>query len=473
MQPSPHMSQRTVPMKDNSEHRVKQLRGEDLHCKCCCDLGLEETTARVSGKRAPAFTSQELEKLVDGVLPQYTLLYSPPDKQVSAHQKKDIWRAIAKDVRTLGVYHRQSTLCRKRWEDIRHWSKKTTEAQLGMASQPSSGGGAVAPEHKGAASHMALEGDTTESEFTSGTECEGSSTAGTGADTSDTDSSSDGSSLVVAATSVPPASTARPSHRSRTSTSATTSPGPVVPVVTGIWSAPATRAASVARSHSTDSPPPVKHQKLASARRERGKTPATKAAPRGPVGSVESAVTPSKVGKGHKKPGKSGKSSTAEKTAIIPAAQEATARTSPVAQEPTASTSPAAQEPTAISSPAAQEPTASTSPAAQEPTASTSPAAQEPTAITSPAAQEATASCSPAAQEATASSSPAAQEDEALWAPCPLQNQWRLSSTTSVLNRMKHSGHHAPSRTSGDCHPLVRLWLCTPQDGTVGNPPTV
>ncbi|KAJ1188470.1 hypothetical protein NDU88_005231 [Pleurodeles waltl] len=199
--------------------------------------------ARVSGERAPAFTSEELEKLVDGVLPQYKLLYGPPDKQVSAHQKKDIWRAIANDVRTLGVYHRRSTHCRKRWEDIRRWSKKTAEAQLGMASQrgrgarrtmtplmfrilavaypeldghlrasqqtqgASSGGEAVAPEQEGAASHMALEGDTTESEFTSGMEDEGSSTAGTGAETSDTDSSSDGSSLVEAATSVPSAST--------------------------------------------------------------------------------------------------------------------------------------------------------------------------------------------------------------------------------------------------------------------------
>ncbi|KAJ1080606.1 hypothetical protein NDU88_000800 [Pleurodeles waltl] len=109
--------------------------GEDLHCKCCCDLGLEETMARASGERAPAFTSEELEKLVDGVLPQYTLLYGPPDQQVSAHQKKDIWRAIAKDVRTLGFHHIRSTHCRKRWEDIRRWSKKTAEAQLGMASQ--------------------------------------------------------------------------------------------------------------------------------------------------------------------------------------------------------------------------------------------------------------------------------------------------------------------------------------------------
>ncbi|KAJ1219126.1 hypothetical protein NDU88_006697 [Pleurodeles waltl] len=66
---------------------------------------------------------------------QYNLHNGPPDKQVSAQQKKDIWRAIAKDVRTLGVYHRRSTHCRKRWEDICRWSKKTAEAQLGMASQ--------------------------------------------------------------------------------------------------------------------------------------------------------------------------------------------------------------------------------------------------------------------------------------------------------------------------------------------------
>ncbi|KAJ1210503.1 hypothetical protein NDU88_005867 [Pleurodeles waltl] len=284
-----------------------------------------------------------------------------PKGPVSAHQKKDIWRAIAKDIRTLVVYHRRSTHCRKRWEDIRRWSKKTAEAQLGMSSQrgrgarrtmtplmfrilvvaypeldgrlrasqqpqgASSGGGAVASEHEGAASHMALEGDTTESDFTSGMEA----------------------------------------------------------------------------------------KKLASARRERGKTPATKAASRGTGGSVESAVTPSKVGKGHKKPGKSGKSSMAEKTAIIPAAQEA--RTSPAAQEATASTSPPAQEATASTSPPAQE--ASTSPAAQEATASTSPPAQEATASTSPASQKATASTSPPAQEATASTSPPAQEATASTSP--------------------------------------------------------
>ncbi|KAJ1168366.1 hypothetical protein NDU88_000292 [Pleurodeles waltl] len=55
--------------------------------------------------------------------------------QVSAHQKKDIWRAIAKDVRTLGVHQRRSTHCLKRWENIRRWSKKTAEAQLGRGAR--------------------------------------------------------------------------------------------------------------------------------------------------------------------------------------------------------------------------------------------------------------------------------------------------------------------------------------------------
>ncbi|KAJ1155191.1 hypothetical protein NDU88_007926 [Pleurodeles waltl] len=90
--------------------------------------------ARVTGERAHAFTVEELERLVDGVLPQYTLLYTPPDKQVSANQKKGIWCAITKEVRTLGVYHRRSTHCRKIREDLRRWTKKTAEAQLGWPS---------------------------------------------------------------------------------------------------------------------------------------------------------------------------------------------------------------------------------------------------------------------------------------------------------------------------------------------------
>ncbi|KAJ1210759.1 hypothetical protein NDU88_006121 [Pleurodeles waltl] len=102
---------------------------------CCGDLCLEPTLACVTGERAPTFTLVELERLVDGVLTQYELLYGPPDQQVSAHQKKGIWCAIAKDVRTLGVYGRWSTHCRKRWEDLGRWAWKTAEAQLGIAFQ--------------------------------------------------------------------------------------------------------------------------------------------------------------------------------------------------------------------------------------------------------------------------------------------------------------------------------------------------
>ncbi|KAJ1154296.1 hypothetical protein NDU88_007049 [Pleurodeles waltl] len=87
--------------------------------------------ARVTGERAPAFTSEELERLMDVVLPQYGQLHGPPDQQVSAHQKKGIWHAIAKDMRTLGAYGRQSTHCQKWWEDLRRWARKTVEVQLG------------------------------------------------------------------------------------------------------------------------------------------------------------------------------------------------------------------------------------------------------------------------------------------------------------------------------------------------------
>ncbi|KAJ1126121.1 hypothetical protein NDU88_004530 [Pleurodeles waltl] len=312
--------------------------------------------ARAYGERAPAFTAEELEKLVDWVLPQYTLLYGPPDQQVSAHQKKDIWSAIAKDVRTLGVHHRQSTHCRKRWEDIRRWSKKTAEAQLGMASQCGRGA------HRTmtplmfrilAVAYPELDGHVRASQQTQG----------------------------------------------------------------GMWSAPATRPASLSQSHSTASPPPVKHQKLVSARLERGKTPASQAAHRGPGGSVDSAVTPPKVGKWQKKPAKSVRSSTAEKSAIIPAGQEATANPIVAAQEDTASPIVAAQENTTSPIVAAQEDTASHSPAAQEGPTSHSPAAQEGPASHSPAAQEGPASHSPAAHEGPASHSPAAQEGPAIHSP--------------------------------------------------------
>ncbi|KAJ1155743.1 hypothetical protein NDU88_008472 [Pleurodeles waltl] len=217
--------------------------------------------AAATGERAPAFSSEELEKLVDGVLPQYALLYGLPDQQVSAHQKIDIWRAIAKDVRALGVHTRRGTHCRKRWEDICRGSRKTAEALLGMASQPrrgasrtltplmsrilavaypdldgrlrtskqtqgaSSGGGEVASAQEGAASHMAPEGHATDSDMTSETEGEGGSTTGTRGDGSDTDTSSEGSSLAVAATSVPTAETGTAATQ-RTSSALPAAPRP-------------------------------------------------------------------------------------------------------------------------------------------------------------------------------------------------------------------------------------------------------
>ncbi|KAJ1115667.1 hypothetical protein NDU88_003889 [Pleurodeles waltl] len=121
--------------------------------------------------------------------------------------------------------------------------------------------------------------------------------------------------------------------------------------------------------------------KLDSAQRERVKTPASKAAHKGPGGSVDSSVTPPKEGKGQKKSPKSGRSSTAEKTVIIPATQEATASPIVTGQEATARVSAlegspivTGQEATARVS--AQEGSASHSPAAQKGPGSHSPAAQ-------------------------------------------------------------------------------------------------
>ncbi|KAJ1140586.1 hypothetical protein NDU88_006935 [Pleurodeles waltl] len=192
---------------------------------------------------------------------------------------------------------------------------------------------------------------------------------------------------------------------SRTSTSAKTILGPVVPVVTGMWSAPATRTASVSRSHSTASPP-LKHQKLDSARRERGKTPASKAAHKGPEGSVDSAVTPPRVGKGQKKSPKSGRSSTAEKTAIIPAAQEATASPIVTGQEATARVTGQEASPMVTGQETTTRVTvqeASPIITGQEATARVT--AQEASPIVT--GQEATASHSPTGQEGPASHSPA------------------------------------------------------------------
>ncbi|KAJ1177180.1 hypothetical protein NDU88_002442 [Pleurodeles waltl] len=389
--------------------------------------------AAATGERAPAFTSEELEKLVDGVLPQYALLYGPPDQQVSAHQKVDIWRAIAKDIRTLGVHNRRGTHCRKRWEDIRRGSRKTAEALLGMASQrrrdamrqltplmsrilavaypdldgrvrtsqqtqgASSGGGEVALEHEGAASHMAPEGHATDSDLTSETEGEGGSTTGTRGGISDTDTSSEGSSLVVAATSVPTATTgtaatqrtssalpAAPqrSHRARSHIKAgisfapgTSGPAPVTPAalseevidllrtlivgqstllnaIQGVEREvhrsnaylEGIHSATSASSKGTASPPPGKKTKKAKGWREKTETAASTGTTLAPSGSGVPPGTSPKGGKGHRGSGKDGKGSTADKSGSRRAAQEGPTSPIPGVKEDTHGHGPPAQE---------------------------------------------------------------------------------------------------------------------------------
>ncbi|KAJ1200360.1 hypothetical protein NDU88_004184 [Pleurodeles waltl] len=55
---------------------------EVFHWVCCCVLVTQ--MARVTGEMAPAFTSEELEKLVNRVLPLYAKLYGRPEVQVSS-----------------------------------------------------------------------------------------------------------------------------------------------------------------------------------------------------------------------------------------------------------------------------------------------------------------------------------------------------------------------------------------------------
>ncbi|KAJ1161379.1 hypothetical protein NDU88_001866 [Pleurodeles waltl] len=105
----------------------------------------------------------------------------------------------------------------------------------------------------------------------------------------------------------------RPSHKTAISNSNTTKPGPIRTVVQGLWSPPPSRATTPARSQGTPSPPPEKHPKVSSARRERPRTPGTKIPTLAPSGSGVPPGTPPKVSKGHRRPGKGGKGSTPDK----------------------------------------------------------------------------------------------------------------------------------------------------------------
>ncbi|XP_069098278.1 olfactory receptor 6M1-like [Pleurodeles waltl] len=91
-------------------------------------------------------------------------------KTVNAHQKKELWRAIANKVRTLEVQSLRIAHCQKRWEDLRHWARKIAEAQLGMFSESSAQGskGDKAQLSGKASGHMTSGQDTTNTEGPSG-----------------------------------------------------------------------------------------------------------------------------------------------------------------------------------------------------------------------------------------------------------------------------------------------------------------
>ncbi|KAJ1152482.1 hypothetical protein NDU88_005257 [Pleurodeles waltl] len=99
------------------------------------------------------------------------------------------------------------------------------DGRLRTSQQTQGGGGEVASAQEGAASHMAPEGHATDSDMTSETEGEGGSTTGTRGDGSDTDTSSEGSSLAVAATSVPTDPTGTAANQ-RTSSALPAAPRP-------------------------------------------------------------------------------------------------------------------------------------------------------------------------------------------------------------------------------------------------------
>ncbi|KAJ1189000.1 hypothetical protein NDU88_005753 [Pleurodeles waltl] len=190
---------------------------------------------RSAGERALAFTHEELEKPV----PLYGRLYSRPEVQVSTHQKRAHWHAIAKEVQTLGVYNRQSTHCRKRSVDLRLWAQKISEVQLRKSSElgrcasraltplmqrilavvypyldrhlkaaqqsqgaSTSGEGAEALASGKTAAHGSSEAETMDAQGTSGWEGEGASTGeATTTGSSDSETSSDGGPPAVADTS--------------------------------------------------------------------------------------------------------------------------------------------------------------------------------------------------------------------------------------------------------------------------------
>ncbi|KAJ1199638.1 hypothetical protein NDU88_003471 [Pleurodeles waltl] len=350
--------------------------------------------------------------------------------------------------------------------------------------------------------------------------------------------------------------------RSKPSTSATKSPGTVVPATAGSSSAPPIRAASVPPCEAKDITPPAKVKKVPTSRREKPHLPATKGSAKTKEDSGKTPAAPSNVGKGQKQKSRPGQGTvalteglvspllstttptcTAANTATYPATSTATCTATSTATCIATSTTACTATCTSAASAAVPSifPSGQPSEAAGDvllcpqqvlthapPPAPPPPAprraltvAPQLTRLPSPVGShprlEETFWTLPSfhdfhhclhlqvAGEAAAgwgmslppwrimlpvlrqsrgthtqvrewdrphcmwstlvTKSPPEQvenhihylspcQDEALWAQSPLQNQWRITSTTSALGSMKHSGHKASSRTSGESHPL-------------------
>ncbi|XP_078510013.1 uncharacterized protein LOC144769706 [Lissotriton helveticus] len=92
---------------------------------------------------------------------------------VYSHQKAKLWRTIAQKVHSVGVSCQHSHHCRKQWQDLRSWTKKSTRVQLGLsppckASEQASGGSSG--KELGEAAGKTNSSNESEQEGTSGTE---------------------------------------------------------------------------------------------------------------------------------------------------------------------------------------------------------------------------------------------------------------------------------------------------------------
>ncbi|KAJ1115441.1 hypothetical protein NDU88_003665 [Pleurodeles waltl] len=264
-----------------------------------------------------------------------------------------------------------------------------------------------------------------------------------------------------------------PIHQSRRSASAKKTPVPVM-CVTGVWSAPATRAGSVTHSQGTASPPPVKHLKLESGRWDRVKTPGGKTTHKGPRGIAESAVTPPKVGKGQNKSAQPGVSRTAEKGCILPGGRDATASTVVTGQETTAGV--IAQEGTSVVT--GQETTAGV--IAQEGTSIVT--GQETTTTAGVIAQEGTSIVTGQETTATPESLPRRAQVSSLVRRPPPESLPRRAGVSSLVRRppppLESMPRRAPAATAQlgnegpSCHtPMHRTETAMAKHGYTGQAP--